>query len=146
MILFISTASIYNAFSFLDRPTACGILILQPRTEPKPSAVRGASPTHWTSRNSLSIHFFLFLDTPQLVGFLVLQPGTELSGPQQVKCRVSHFGPAGNSLSKHLKIMNDRSANSPWRTLRPTLIIQIRYARPRKDEDFVQGQTTSFKS
>ena len=36
---------------------ACGILVLQPETEPRPTAVDSLSPNPWTSRDSL---FFLF--------------------------------------------------------------------------------------
>ena len=36
----------------LPAPSACGILVLPPRIEPTPSAVKPQSPNHWTAKNS----------------------------------------------------------------------------------------------
>ena len=39
-------------FFFLSHRAACGIFVLQPGIEPRPSTVRARSPNHWTARES----------------------------------------------------------------------------------------------
>lgn len=39
-------------------PVACGVLVLRPRIEPRPSAVKAWSPKHWNTMEFLQYTFF----------------------------------------------------------------------------------------
>ena len=52
---------------FWLRPAACGILVPQPGTEPRPTAVKVQSPNDWTARKfPLSPYIHHFIDSLQL--------------------------------------------------------------------------------
>ena len=46
----VCTRFFFIFFFFLPHHTACGILVPQPGTEPRSSAVKAQSPNHWTTR------------------------------------------------------------------------------------------------
>ena len=59
-------------FIFLPHRAACGISVLQPGTEPGPTAVRAPSPDDWTTREvPRSFHFKMFLEMFQLYHLLL---------------------------------------------------------------------------
>ena len=52
-------------FFWWSHRAACGILVLGPRTKPRPSAVKARRPNHWTARKFPS-HSFLQLHSTTL--------------------------------------------------------------------------------